>query len=432
MLIKQSQLYSLNEENFSFTTAILSSSETDSDNGVVPELQDMSLPIFSSSAAPGGVTNRRRLSHRSRRNSIRSKISVSVPAKDSTDLEFLQEYSHSNDLSKRQVNDFKEVSILGIGAYGKVYLVKDIFTGKLYAKKTIKKAKISIDEKLTKNQLNERQILTNIQHPSIVKLFYAFHDNQNINFILEYVPGGEIFYHLANQQRFSEDDTAFYLAEISQALYHLHTVGIVYRDLKPENVLLNADGHVVLTDFGLSSLDEKCHSILGTPQFTAPEVLKGDEYSYPADWWSFGIMMYDMLTGDAPFKGSNRQAIFKKIMSTKKVQIPTFLSSYASDLIRKLLEKDPKKRIQIDKDYNLLKKHRFFRKIDWDNLRNLQPPIEPDTTNLEAANNFDSAYIKTILDQEKKLLDDEEVDFDNEVFQGFSFVANKEFLDQNM
>lgn len=431
---KLSGLFIANEDKYEFTAIADSDSETEE----VGDYGDQFLntkSFFIQSA-----NSNRKFSTISRRSSVRSKISISGNAKDSTTIPLTEDYS--SDLSQRTVDDFKEINILGIGSYGRVFLVEDIHTKKLYAKKTIKKAKISISEKLFKTHKNEREILASMNHPAIVKLFYSFHDAQDINFILEYIPGGEIFYHLSQSQRFNESNTAFYLAEIAQAIYHLHTVaGVVYRDLKPENVLLNSQGHVVLTDFGLSSMDEVCHSILGTPQFTAPEVLQGDEYSYPADWWSFGIMMYDLLVGETPFGGNNRKTIFDKILK-KKLQIPNYLSEDAKDLLRKLINKNPQKRMKIDNDFKILENHRFFRKIDWKNLRNLSPPIIPDTHDISQANNFDHDYINEILAREEKKASKKseiengeehcEEEFDNTLFNGFSFVASKNFLDTHM
>ncbi|CCH44866.1 RAC-alpha serine/threonine-protein kinase [Wickerhamomyces ciferrii] len=425
-------LFMSNETSTDFT-AIMTDSEDELDDEIFQNDEEFLLK------PPSTLNNNnRKFSNISRRrSSVFSKISINNNPINSQNLEFIQDYS--SDLSNRTINDFEEINILGIGSYGRVYLVEDIYTKKLYAKKTIKKAKISIDTKLYKTHKNEREILSKMNHPSIVKLFYAFHDFEDINFILEYIPGGEIFYHLSQSNRFNENDTAFYLAEISQAIYHLHSqAGIVYRDLKPENVMLNAQGHIVLTDFGLSSMDEICKSILGTPEFTAPEVLKGEEYSFPADWWSLGIMMFDMLTGKSPFTGNNKTTIFKKIIE-KKLEIPKYLSLDAQDLLRKLINKNPQKRMNIDKDFTILEKHRFFRKIDWKNLRNLKPPIIPDTTDLRKATNFDHNYIREIMKKEDKNPQDNQdtqpnttTEFDNDLFQGFSFVASKPFLEMHM
>lgn len=436
---KRSGLFIADEDKFEFT-AIQSDSDSEAE-----DVHDFFQPAQQQNGRSSFLipsSNVRKFSTVSRRGSVRSKISISGAAKDSTTIPFKEDYS--SDLSQRTIHDFKEVNILGIGSYGRVYLVEDVYTKKLYAKKTIKKAKISVDEKLYKTHKNEREILSSINHPSIVKLFYSFHDLENINFILEYIPGGEIFFHLSNSHRFSEKDTAFYIAEISQAIYHLHTVaGVVYRDLKPENVLLNAQGHVVLTDFGLSSMDEVCHSILGTPQFTAPEVLKGDEYSYPADWWSMGIMMFDLLTGETPFTGNNKKTIFDKILK-KNLQIPNYLSEDAKDLLRKLINKNPNKRMKIDSDFKILQKHRFFRRIDWQNLRESKPPIIPDTTDISQATNFDHEYINQIILNEQSNPPTETTTTNTttttppleiettDLFQGFSFVASKNFLDTHM
>ncbi|KAH3667876.1 hypothetical protein WICMUC_005154 [Wickerhamomyces mucosus] len=395
-----------------------------------------------------------------RRSSVRSKFNIQPLAEHSQSYTFDNDYAVSEDeeeyteeqsekgkpvkgktdLRNRKLSDFDELRILGIGSYGRVHLVKDRFNSRLYAKKTIKKAKLSVDETSLKNSRNERDILAKISHPAIVKLFYAFHDEEDINFILEYIPGGEIFYHLNSKKRFSETDSAFYLAEISEALHHLHTTaGVVYRDLKPENVMLNSKGHVVLTDFGLSSMEEKCKSLLGTPQFTAPEVLSGGSYSYPADWWSFGIMMFDMITGDPPFKSGNKQKLFEKIIKSK-ITYPFYLSTDCKDLLMRLLNKNPEKRLPIDKDYEQFKRHRFFRKVDWKSLRSTAPPFLPNCSDLENPVNFDFDYIDEELRSKNSILNgaipipisqqqSDENSHTGSLFKGFSFVASSSLLE---
>ncbi|KAH3683410.1 hypothetical protein WICPIJ_005629 [Wickerhamomyces pijperi] len=396
----------------------------------------------------------RRASVRRRRSSIRSKMHIQPLVQNSKQVEFHEDLNLRSNSGKtsatfRVLEDFEEINILGVGTYGKVYLVKDLITGQLYAKKTIRKAKISVDAKLLKNSRNEKDILARISHPGIVKLFYCFHDEENIDFILEYIPGGEIFYHLQNTKWFSEDTTAFYMAQVAESIQHLHSLGIVYRDLKPENVLLNAKGHAILTDFGLSSTDEVCRSLLGTPEFTAPEVLQGESYSFPADWWSFGVMIYDMLCGGVPFKGSNPEKLLKKI-GTGKVQFPNsvMISEDAKDLIKKLLKKSPGQRIAVDDKFEEFKKHRFFRKVNWKELRDHTPPIVPDCENLEEACNFDKSYIQEALEKDKKLQDktnggvspfmsvnpnvpNTPNKFDDSMFKGFSFCASNSFIEKH-
>lgn len=392
----------------------------------------------------------RQSSKRRRRSSVRSKMHIQPLIENSSQVEFhedlnLRSNSGRSSVTYRVLDDFEEVTILGIGTYGKVYLVKDMITGNLYAKKTIRKAKISVDAKLLKNSRNEKDILARISHPGIVKLFYCFHDEENIDFILEYIPGGEIFYHLQTNKWFSEDTTAFYMAQVAESIQHLHSLGIVYRDLKPENVLLNAKGHAVLTDFGLSSTDEVCRSILGTPEFTAPEVLKGESYSFPADWWSFGVMIYDMLCGGVPYKGSNPEKLLKKI-NTGKLLFPssTIISEDAKDLIKKLLKTSPDKRMPVDSKFDDFKKHRFFRKINWKELRKNTPPIVPNCDNLEDATNFDKEYIRGAIAKETDNIKPSGVAvmslnpntsaqaYDDSMFKGFSFCASNSFMEKHL
>lgn len=165
--------------------------------------------------------------------------------------------------------------------------------------------------------MTERDILESVRHPYIVRLFYAMQDHEKLYLILEYAQGGELFTYLANQVMLSEDTVAFYLAEMILALYHLHVnVGVVYRDLKPENCLLDKEGHLVLTDFGLSKVatdsDSSCKTILGTPEYMAPEILQGEEYDYAVDWWSLGAVAYDLLTGIPPFPGNDYKSILQR------------------------------------------------------------------------------------------------------------------------
>lgn len=359
-----------------------------------------------------------------RRSSVRSRISYTALQANAQDL-LIDDYSI--DLRKRTVDDFEQLKILGVGSYGSVHLVKDKHTGQYFAKKTIKKARLSVNKTLLKNQMNERDILASISHPAIVKLFYAFHDLENMDLILEFIPGGELFYYLADVRRFNENDTAFYMAEISQALHHLHSIGVVYRDLKPENCLLDKKGHLVLTDFGLSSQEEKCRSILGTPEYSAPEVLMGKEYSYEADWWSFGVMMYDMVVGQVPYPGSDRKKLITSIQK-RGANFPNWLSEDAKDIMRKLLQRDPKKRMDVDGSFDKFMNHRFFRKIDWKRLRDSTPPVEPQVGSPEDTK-VDSSYIDYGLAALKQHSTSEYVD--QSLFRGFSFVAEKSVLEQH-
>lgn len=298
---------------------------------------------------------------------------------------------------KMTADDFVPILCLGKGSFGTVLLVRHVVTGKLYAQKQFRKASITVHKKLVEQTKTERTILESVnRHPFVVKLFYAFQDHEKLYLILEYAQGGELFHHLAMERMFQEDAAAFYMAEMVLALEHLHqNVGVLYRDLKPENCLLDAQGHLLLTDFGLSKIalndDDRCNSLLGTIEYMAPEVIQGKPYGKACDWWSLGALGYDLLTGAPPFRAGNHAKLQEKIVKQKLV-LPYFLGPDAKDLLTRLMRKDPSKRLgyHMQKDLQTIKKHRFFRKIDWAALerRELDPPIQPVVTDPALAENF--------------------------------------------
>ncbi|KAL4873402.1 hypothetical protein BDV12DRAFT_159928 [Aspergillus spectabilis] len=302
---------------------------------------------------------------------------------------------------KMTTDDFEPLLCLGKGSFGTVLLVRHALTGKLYAQKQFKKASITVHKKLVEQTKTERTILESVnRHPFVVKLFYAFQDHEKLYLILEYAQGGELFTHLAMERMFEEDAAAFYMAEMVLALEHLHqTVGVIYRDLKPENCLLDHEGHLLLTDFGLSKIavddDDRCNSSLGTIEYMAPEVVQGKPYGKACDWWSLGALGYDLLTGSPPFKANNHAKLQEKILKQKLV-CPYYLGPDAKDLLIRLLRKEPSKRLgyHMPKDLQTIKAHRFFRKIDWKALerRELTPPIIPVVTDPALAENFSADF----------------------------------------
>ncbi|KAK6352429.1 serine/threonine protein kinase psk1 [Orbilia blumenaviensis] len=300
---------------------------------------------------------------------------------------------------KMCAEDFEPLTMLGKGTFGTVILVRHRATGRLYAQKQLKKASIKVHKRMIEQTKTERAILESVRHPFVVKLFYAFQDHQKLYLILEYAQGGELFNYLAAERIFPEDTAAFYIAEIVLALDHLHrNVGVVYRDLKPENCLLDSQGHLLLTDFGLSKVAEdgaRCKSLTGTPEYMAPEVLEGKTYGFEVDWWSLGALLFDLLTGSPPFPGQNNTQILNKINKTK-LKLPFYLSPDAKDLLTRLLRKEPTKRLgyKMPQDLATIKKHRFFRKINWEKLerRELEPPISPLITDPAMAENFATEF----------------------------------------
>jgi serine/threonine protein kinase len=348
---------------------------------------------------------------------------------------------------KMCAQDFEQMRCLGKGAFGTVHLVKQAATGRLYAQKQFKKASITVHKRLIEQTRTERNILESVnRHPFVVKLYYAFQDQEKLYLILEYAQGGELFHHLAMERMFSEDVAAFYMAEMVLALEHLHqNVRVIYRDLKPENCLLDTEGHLLLTDFGLSKValdgeDERANSILGTIEYMAPEVVEGKPYDFTVDWWGLGAIGFDLLTGSPPFGGNNYAKIQQNIVKAK-LQLPYFLGPDAKDLLTRLLRKEPHKRLggTTSKEIKALKAHRFFRKIDWKKLekRECEPPIQPVITDPELAENFSAEFtdlpMSPVVTREsmtlENLVSDPYAAAESNPFGGFSFVASRSLLD---
>jgi len=298
---------------------------------------------------------------------------------------------------KVTAEDFQLLKVIGKGSFGKVMQVKKKDTGKIYAMKVLQKEAI-----INRNQVihtrSEKSILQQVQHPFIVGLHYAFQTKDKLYMILDYVNGGELFFHLKHEGKFSESRVKFYTAEISLALSHLHDLGIVYRDLKPENILLDCDGHIVITDFGLSkqmmvppsgdTSEATTHTFCGTPEYLAPEVLRGQGHGTPVDWWSLGTLVYEMLTGLPPFYSANTNVMYQKILSSE-LRFPPDMSGDCRSFLSGLLERDPSKRM----DGEDVMKHPWLSSIDWDKLLKKQipapwkPPVssEADTTQIDRA-----------------------------------------------
>lgn len=245
-------------------------------------------------------------------------------------------------LSPVDLNDFIIEKVLGKGAFGKVFLVTKKDTGQVYAMKSLRKDMIEQRNQKVHTK-TERQILGEVNSPFIVQLRFAFQTPEKLYMVMDFINGGELFFHLRRCSKFTEDRTLFYAAEILESLEYLHMQGIIYRDLKPENVLLDSEGHVKLTDFGLSkkffSGEKKAYSFCGTPEYLAPEILKGIGHDHAVDFWSLGALIYEMLAGAPPFYSRNRDVMFRNMLS-KPVEMKSHFSAQAVDLLRSLLQVD--------------------------------------------------------------------------------------------
>jgi serine/threonine protein kinase len=244
---------------------------------------------------------------------------------------------------KVTIEDFETISLLGKGAFAKVVLVRKKSNGLNYAMKILKKREITRRNE-TQHIHSERQILASVDSHFIVKLKYAFQTSRKLYMVMEFMPGGELFYHITKQKRFNEETARFYMCEVILGIEYLHSKSIIYRDLKPENILLGIDGHIKLTDFGLSKdISEnnyKTRTFCGTPEYQAPEILLDLEYGKAVDFWSIGCLLYELISGSPPFQvGSNRDVLKAKILN-EHVIFTRIFSEAARNLIDKLLVKN--------------------------------------------------------------------------------------------
>lgn len=326
-------------------------------------------------------------------------------------------------------SDFTLLQVVGQGAFGKVFQVQLISTQEIFAMKVMKKEEI-----MAKNQGDymkaERDILTKVVHPFIVQLRYSFQTKSKLYLILDFINGGHLFFQLYRQGTFSEDLARLYTAEIVSAVGHLHDHGIIHRDLKPENILLDAEGHVKLTDFGLAKEVEEStqtNSMCGTVEYMAPEILLAKGHGKAADWWSVGILLYEMLTGQPPFTHRNRQKLQEKIVKDK-FKLPAYLSSEAHSLLKGLLQKDPSKRLGIGENKsNGIKQHKWFKCINWSKLeaRAIQPNFRPEVKGMDCIANFDKKW--TIMPAQDSPASTPKAD-DVGFFTGYTYVAPNTWL----
>ncbi|RKP01839.1 hypothetical protein CXG81DRAFT_5289, partial [Caulochytrium protostelioides] len=328
-------------------------------------------------------------------------------------------------------SDFTKVRLIGKGDVGRVYLVRQkppsgadpSEPGPYYAMKVLRKSEMLRRGKV-RRALAEQAILTTANHPFIVTLFHTFQTAEHLYFVMEYCAGGEFFRALQSlpTKRLCEKDARFYAAEVVTSIEYLHLMGFIYRDLKPENILLHATGHIMLTDFDLSkpaaapgapgplprqrgqrshsslpSLDTRActrslrtNSFVGTEEYIAPEVITGRGHTAAVDWWTLGILLYEMLCGTTPFKGVNRNATFGNVLHedvtgsaassgahASPATQPVVVSSACKSCVRKLLHKDEARRLGSRAGASDVKAHPFFRGVAWALLRHMTPPIVP-------------------------------------------------------
>jgi len=300
--------------------------------------------------------------------------------------------------------------------------------GKIYAMKILKKTMI-IARQQVDHTLSERKILQALQHPFLMGLRFAFQSKTKLYLVMDFYRGGELFFHLKHKRRFTEEEARLFVAEVGLALGHLHSLNFIYRDLKPENILMDEIGHVCLTDFGLSKdVDPdspQSDTFCGTPEYLAPEILAGGGHGKAVDWWSLGILLYELTVGIPPFYSQNVNEMYHKIQHGV-LRFPPFLSEECKDLIVALLNRNPDARLgSSDDDVEEIKRHGFFATMDWARLlrKEIVPPYTPKVKENEA----DTSLF------EKQFTDEPVVDSyvpeshmnpnDSDKFVGFTFVG---------
>ncbi|XP_013180037.1 PREDICTED: atypical protein kinase C isoform X1 [Papilio xuthus] len=334
------------------------------------------------------------------------------------------------------LEDFELIRVIGRGSYAKVLMVELKRTKRVYAMKVIKKALVTDDEDIDWVQTEKHVFETASNHPFLVGLHSCFQTPSRLFFVIEFVRGGDLMFHMQRQRRLPEEHARFYAAEISLALHFLHERGVIYRDLKLDNVLLDHEGHIKLTDYGMCKEGvrpgDTTSTFCGTPNYIAPEILRGEEYGFSVDWWALGVLTYEMLAGRSPFDiaqaadnpDQNTEDYLFQVILEKTIRIPRSLSVKAASVLKGFLNKNPAERLGCGEGAFLdIVNHPFFKSIEWEMLEQKQvvPPFKPRLEGERDLANFPPEF----TDEPVHLTPDDDTviaDIDQSEFEGFEYV----------
>uniref|UniRef100_A0A671T2C2 Protein kinase C n=1 Tax=Sinocyclocheilus anshuiensis TaxID=1608454 RepID=A0A671T2C2_9TELE len=324
------------------------------------------------------------------------------------------------------ISNFVFHKVLGKGSFGKVMLAELKGRGEYFAIKALKKDVVLMDDDVECTMVEKRVLALAWENPFLTHLYCTFQSKEHLFFVMEYLNGGDLMFHIQDKGRFDLYRATFYAAEIVCGLQYLHSKGIIYRDLKLDNVMLDIYGHTKIADFGMckeNMLEEhRATTFCGTPDYIAPEILLGQKYSFSVDWWSFGVLLYEMLIGQSPFQGDDEDELFESIRMDVP-HYPRWITKETKDLLEKLFERDPTRRLGV---VGNIRGHAFFKTINWPALekREVSPPFKPKVKSPNDCSNFDREFLseKPRLSQSDKNLIDS---MDQSAFAGFSFINPK-------
>ncbi|KAI8078756.1 camp-dependent protein kinase 3 [Halteromyces radiatus] len=320
---------------------------------------------------------------------------------------------------KLTLNDFSLEKTVGTGSFGRVHLAQGRKTGRFYAIKALRKQEL-VDKRQVQHANNERVILRSVDHVFVVKLWDTFQDDNYVFFVMDYLPGGELFRLLRRNKKFSASAARFYATEVLLAIDYLHSLDIAYRDIKPENILLDARGHVKLADFGFSKkVTDLTWTVCGTPDYLAPEIIRSQGYTKAVDWWSFGVLIYEMVIGEAPFQAVNPVDKYQMILDGNVTYARDKMGNDLIDLLEHLLVVKPTERYgNLKNGADDIKQHPWFKHINFDRVLQCQvkPPYIPnvkhagDTSCFQTYSEPTTPYGSIVADY----TDDDDADNDND------------------